>query len=75
MTRDQAIKTIKSGIEVVTPKTAGELVDVLEKLGLLTLEQPTPPRDKFIRELQADGKSVNEILDCLDRAGLKIVEK
>lgn len=40
MTRDEAINVIKSGIEVVTPKTAGQLVDVLAKLGMLKLDEP-----------------------------------
>lgn len=67
MTRDEAIKIQKR-------HTPTNVVDILADLGILKLDEPMTA----FRALKEDGYgpiAAENILGCLDRANLKIIEK
>jgi hypothetical protein len=80
MTRDEAIAIAKHQLEYVNVSDAyiAAHIDVLVALGLLKLDEPKMPERIFIEAMRDYGYGITaarELLDRIEGAGLKLVEK
>lgn len=81
MTREEAVRRIREGLGYQYSPPAETFVDSAVAVGLLKLDKPKSIEDRVIDVLHKAGKykgnclPPGEVLETLDLAGLKIVEK
>jgi len=85
MTRDEAVKVFCSGYATFNKECAAfrlddanRFIDLCVALGMLKLDEPKSVEAKFrdaFYEMFPDPLMLRTVRMCVDRAGLKIVEK
>lgn len=84
MTRDEAINTFFSTMypnstrPIIDKQWAEQAINTYIKLGMLKVEEPTPAIDKLFAQLSViplQDRTSGVLLICLEKAGVKVVDK